>query len=193
MGVRSSVGAPIKLDDELWGTIGVHSKTQTLPPDTEARLERFAALVGTALTSAQARREVRRLADEQAALRRVATLVAQQTPQEEVFAAIAEEIGRLLAVDSIQMIRYVDDRDAVVVAGWGALIPAAERDARPARRPERRPRRSSAPAAPPASTTTATRAARSPTHVRPQACARPWAPRSSSRAGCGAPWSRPAR
>ena len=138
MGVRSSVGAPIKHDDELWGTIAVHSKSQVLPPDTEARLERFAALVGTALTSAQARREVRRLADEQAALRRVATLVARQTPQQEVFAAIAEEIGRLLSVDAIEMVRYLDDRDAIVVAGWGALVPAGdEPDACSARRPER--------------------------------------------------------
>jgi PAS domain S-box-containing protein len=123
MGVRSSVGAPINLDDELWGAIAVHSKTHALPPDTEPRLERFAALVATALTSAQARREARRLADEQAALRRVATLVAQQTPQQEVFAAIAEEIGRLLSVDSIQMIRYLDGKDAIAVAGWGALVP----------------------------------------------------------------------
>src|SRR4051794_12997172 len=69
MGVRSSVGAPIRLRGEPWGVIGVHSKTHVLPPDTEARLERFAALVATALTNAQARAEVRRLADEQAALR----------------------------------------------------------------------------------------------------------------------------
>ena len=34
-----------------------------------------------------------RLAEEQAALRRVATLVARGAPPEEVFAAVAEEVG----------------------------------------------------------------------------------------------------
>ena len=39
------------------------------------------------------------LAEEQAALRRVATLVAQATPPEEVFAAVAEEVGQLFRVE----------------------------------------------------------------------------------------------
>jgi hypothetical protein len=55
------------------------------------------------LSNATVHGKVRALADEQAALRRVATLVAKQTPQKEVFARIVEEIGRLLAVDSIEM------------------------------------------------------------------------------------------
>ena len=44
--------------------------------------------------------ELRGFAEEQAALRRVATLVARAAPPEEVFAAVAEEAGRLLAADS---------------------------------------------------------------------------------------------
>ena len=36
---------------------------------------------------------------------------------------IAEEIGRLLTVDSIEMVRHEDDRVAAVVAGWGAVAP----------------------------------------------------------------------
>ena len=51
-----------------------------LPPDTEERLTRFTELVATAILNAQARAEVQRLADEQAALRRVATLVARERP-----------------------------------------------------------------------------------------------------------------
>ena len=38
------------------------------------------------------------LAHEQAALRRVATLVARGVPPEEVFGAVTEEAGRLLSV-----------------------------------------------------------------------------------------------
>ena len=45
---------------------------------------------------AEARGEVSRLADEQAALRRVATLVARGVAPPDVFAAVAHETGRLL-------------------------------------------------------------------------------------------------
>src|SRR3954452_14215555 len=105
----------------MWAPIVVHSSAPVLPPDTEARLERFAALVATALTNAQARGEVQSLAEEQAALRRVATLVAQQPPQADVFAVIAEETGRLLGVESIQMVRYEEERVRVCVASAGPI------------------------------------------------------------------------
>ena len=65
------------------------------------------------------RDELRLLADEQAALRRVATLVAREASQAEVFAAIAEEIGQLLGTEEVRMLRYEDDRSAVVVASRG--------------------------------------------------------------------------
>ena len=44
------------------------------------------------------RDELRVLADEQAALRRVATLVARETPPDEVFAAVVREVGEVLGV-----------------------------------------------------------------------------------------------
>jgi signal transduction histidine kinase len=97
---------------------------EPFPAETESRLEDFTELVATAISNASAHDKVRVLADEQAALRRVATLVAKQTPHAEVFALIAEEIGRLLAVDAIQMVRYEDDRVAAVVGGWGTPAPA---------------------------------------------------------------------
>ena len=101
--------------------IAVHSNTQALPPDTEARLARFSELVAIALANTEARRAVRTLADEQAALRRVATLIAQQTGQAQVFSAIAEEIGRLLRIKSIKMVRYEDDRFGAIVASAGPM------------------------------------------------------------------------
>lgn len=60
------------------------------------------------------------LAEEQAALRRVATLVAQQSTPEQVFAAVTDELRRLLALDIIHMLRYEWDGSAVVVAGRSA-------------------------------------------------------------------------
>ena len=50
--------------------------------------------------------ELHVLADEQAALRRVATLVARGAPPERVFSAAVEEVGRVLPVDLVSMARY---------------------------------------------------------------------------------------
>src|SRR2546423_14192857 len=47
----------------------------------------------------RARRELRGFAAEQAALRRVATLVARAARPEEVFGAVVAEVGRLLAAE----------------------------------------------------------------------------------------------
>src|SRR5918996_2476449 len=60
------------------------------------------------------------LADEQAALRRVATLVAYGASPGQVFAAVAEEVGRLVAVDQTFMARYDPDDTVTIVAAWSA-------------------------------------------------------------------------
>ena len=118
--VSSSVGCPIVVEGRLWGAIAVHSKRRApLPPDTEARTAQFAALVATAIANTEARAEVERLADEQAALRRVATLVAREAPQVEVFTSIAEEVRRLFGDSLIYMFRYEDGGDVVAVASAG--------------------------------------------------------------------------
>jgi GAF domain-containing protein len=122
MGVRSTVGCPIVVEGRLWGALAVHSKQrEPLPPDTESRIEQFADLVATAIANAEARTEVARLAEEQAALRRVATLVAREAPETEVFAAIAAEIKRLVGTENIRMWRFESDRNGVVVASVGEL------------------------------------------------------------------------
>ena len=70
------------------------------------------------------RREATRIAEEQAALRRVATLVAEAAPASALFAAVAAEVGHLLAVEDARMIRYEGDGSATVVASWGELADA---------------------------------------------------------------------
>ena len=64
------------------------------------------------------RNELARLAEEQAALLRVATLVAQGTPSAELFAAVTNEVGLLLQVDATSMSRYESDGTVTMVAGW---------------------------------------------------------------------------
>jgi GAF domain-containing protein len=64
------------------------------------------------------RQELKRLADEQAALRRVATLVARGLPPAEVFSAVTREVGLLSGVDLARMERYETDGTVTGVAGW---------------------------------------------------------------------------
>ena len=96
LGVGAAVGVPVIVDGRAWGavTLGVAKDRLPLPADTVDRLTAFTDLVATAIANAEARTEIGRLAEEQAALRRVATLVAKGTQPDEVFAAVAEEIGR---------------------------------------------------------------------------------------------------
>jgi signal transduction histidine kinase len=120
LGIRSSVAAPIVVEGHLWGVMIASSTTDdALPADTESRIAAFSELVATAISNSEARLEVGRLAGEQAALRRVATLVARGSPATPVFAEVAREVGELLGAESAWMHRYEHDGNATVVATWG--------------------------------------------------------------------------
>jgi signal transduction histidine kinase len=59
LGLRSGVGAPILVDGRLWGAAVVgSSRSEPLPPDTEARVGDFADLVATAIANAATRAEL---------------------------------------------------------------------------------------------------------------------------------------
>jgi signal transduction histidine kinase len=119
MGIRSAVGAPILVEGTQWGAILAGSTMeQPLPADTESRLASFTELVATAIANTNSRTALGRLAEEQAALRRVATLVARATPPAQVFAAVAEEVGRVLAVDFTILVRYDTQETLEVVGTW---------------------------------------------------------------------------
>jgi signal transduction histidine kinase len=125
-GVHSSMGAPIVVDGRVWGVMIVSTtRSEPFPSDGEERLSAFTELVATALSNAQARSELARLVDEQAALRRVATLVARSMPPEQVFAAATEQVTRLLGVDQGAMIRRDAGDAPTVVALSGADSAAA--------------------------------------------------------------------
>jgi PAS domain S-box-containing protein len=63
-------------------------------------------------------RATRALADEQAALRRIATLVAAEAPPGAVFEQVTEEVARLLSTPSASLVRYEDDRQVTLVGAW---------------------------------------------------------------------------
>jgi GAF domain-containing protein len=105
-GLRSSVGVPVSAENRLWGCIIVafsDQGLQPLPPDTEARLASFTELVATAIANAESRAALVRLAEEQAALQRVATLVAHGTAPDEVFTAVTGEAGRVLSAETAHL------------------------------------------------------------------------------------------
>jgi signal transduction histidine kinase len=124
LGLRSQVGSPIVVGGRVWGVsvIGT-SKPEPLPANTEDRISDFADLVATAIANAATRDELEAsrdrseaLAEQQAALRRVATLVARGASPSEVFSAVAEEIARCLHVENASVMRYESDTAAVVLA-----------------------------------------------------------------------------
>jgi signal transduction histidine kinase len=67
----------------------------------------------------RAQAEERRLAEEQAALRRVATLVARDSPPEQVFQAVTEEVALLLGIREAVLERFEDDDIGTVVGRFG--------------------------------------------------------------------------
>jgi signal transduction histidine kinase len=116
-GVRSAVGTPIIVDDQLWGMIAAASSgAEPLPADTEARLAPFTELLAMAIANAEGQTVLSQLAEEQAALRRVATLVARGAPPDELFAAVVDEVERVFSSQHVGMARYESDGTMTTVA-----------------------------------------------------------------------------
>jgi signal transduction histidine kinase len=123
LGFRAAVGVPVSVEGRIWGVMIAASRLAPLPAGTEAQLAGFTELAGTAIANAQARVELRGYAEEQAALRRVAVLVAQGASPDEVFAAVTREAGRLLDADRATMARYGPDGTETVLAAWDSARP----------------------------------------------------------------------
>jgi signal transduction histidine kinase len=85
---------------------------------------------GLAARTRRAAMESERLSGEQAALRRVATLVARGAQPSEVFAAVARELAAAFGGGITAVLRYESDGTATVVGGWaepGLPVPAGTR------------------------------------------------------------------
>jgi signal transduction histidine kinase len=119
-GLQSATASPIEVEGQLWGAMIACWPSPEPPPDAESRIAEFAQLVATSISNAQARVEIVRLAEEQAALRRVATLVAKGEAPGVIFTRVAEEIARISHVDNGFVLRFEPDGTATVVAGCGS-------------------------------------------------------------------------
>ncbi|MBV8786983.1 MAG: GAF domain-containing protein [Mycobacterium sp.] len=129
LGIQSMAGVPIVVGAHVWGVLAVASRTGLLPADTEARMADFADLVATSIANAATRAQLQAsrdslseladnlsvLARQQAALRRVATLVARGVSQSEVLCAVAEEMAGCFGVGNAEVLRYENDGAAIVV------------------------------------------------------------------------------
>jgi GAF domain-containing protein len=127
LGLTSGVGAPIITEGRVWGAITVLGSGPPLPASAEDRLGMFAKLVATAIANAQARDNLAALANDQAALRRVAELAARGAAPREIFAAVATEASRLLGDQAMTLVRYEGEVELVVVASCGGPARVGQR------------------------------------------------------------------
>ena len=121
-GLAAAVAVPVTVAGAVWGMVTATDPARPLPLDTERPLEQFAQLVAAAVGNSQARAELTILADEQAALRRVAELVASGAPPQKVFDAVTAEASALLGDLAVALMLY-DEAGAVVVATCNCPAP----------------------------------------------------------------------
>jgi signal transduction histidine kinase len=119
-GIQSAIGFPIVVDGEVWGILGIGSRQgESLPSDVEQHLAAFTELVSTAIANSDARDHVSRLLEEQSALRRVATLVAEGASAEELFSGVAQEVAGVIGIPVVGVHRYEPDATFTMVGVAG--------------------------------------------------------------------------
>src|SRR5581483_3554298 len=98
-----------------------------LPADIEMRLASFTELVATAIANSENRAALaasearaHELAREQAALRRVATLVAEDANAPDLFAAVAQEVSDLCEIPIAAVHRFDAERTLTMMGLVGA-------------------------------------------------------------------------
>ena len=106
-------------------TIEYHVEQPAGARDAEVRVVRSgpddAVMIVRDVTERKHReRQLRSLADEQAALSRVAVAVATEKEPQRLFDVVSEEVGRLFRAQGANLARYdVETREAVVLGRWG--------------------------------------------------------------------------
>jgi hypothetical protein len=122
LGMRAGVATPIVVGGRNWGVTVAATSQEDFPAGTESRMAGFMELAATAIANARAEQELRELANTQAALRRLAMLVAGGESPEAVFGAVTREALRHFGSGSAKMIRYELDGSATLVAVEGAGV-----------------------------------------------------------------------
>jgi signal transduction histidine kinase len=115
------------LDSQAMTSVEYELKIEGVPRHFELRMvpsgmNEVVTIVRDFTVKRRIEAEQRRLADEQAALRRVATLVAADTPPEQVFGTVTEEVCRLLGIPSAVLERFESASTATIVARYGERL-----------------------------------------------------------------------
>jgi signal transduction histidine kinase len=130
VGAGSAAAIPIVVDGRRWGAlVAVDRAPRRLPHDAEACMDDFAALTAPAIANAESRTRADRLADEQAALRRVARLVSQDAPPGAIYEAVAAEMSALLGAERVVLARFGRGDDVMAIADDGRSGPLPPSDA----------------------------------------------------------------
>src|SRR6266851_3738608 len=123
LGLRAAMATPIVVEGRFWGVTVAATAREDFPVGTESRMADFMELAAMAIANARSEEQLRKLADTQAALRRLATLVARGEPPEAVFAAATREALRYFGGGTARMIRYEPDGTATLLANEGTTGP----------------------------------------------------------------------
>lgn len=122
LGVAEAIKVPVMVDGQVWGYLSASWRGDA-PPEAGSRMERFTELIMMAIDNADgrvrlsaARERLAASAEEEAALRRVATLVAEGAATADVLGAVATELRELLSIEFADLLRFEDDGTATVVA-----------------------------------------------------------------------------
>lgn len=117
-----SIVRPVRRASDLAGRVAGGDLQARMPETGPAEvgvLERsFNQMTNSLATS---RDELSRVAQEQAALRRVATLVARGISPAEVFGAVAAETGQVLGAETTAVVRFEPDNTATIAGTWDKL------------------------------------------------------------------------
>jgi signal transduction histidine kinase len=115
---------PVRRASEMAGVVAAGDLGARMPetgPGEVGSLEKSFNTMTDSLSDS--RDELRRVADEQGALRRFATLVALGVPPPEVFRAVASETGRVLGAKATVVARFEPDGTASVAGAWDGPEP----------------------------------------------------------------------
>ncbi len=122
-----SLVAPIRLGGEPWGLLGATLVAGSFPVGTEHLLNQFADLAAAELANARARARIQELAEAQAALSRVAALVARGAALDEVFTAVATEASHQVEDGASVLVRFDTDSSFFVVGAANSGVPVGFR------------------------------------------------------------------
>src|SRR3954471_864731 len=112
-------GRPVRGAAGVAGALADGDLDMRMPETSPGELGTISARFNRVVRSLKVSRDrLRQVAEEQGALRRVATLVAGGVPPTKVFDAVAAEVGRILAVHHTEIIRFESDDTARVVGYW---------------------------------------------------------------------------